>query len=99
MLRNPRLAVSPEDKAGESVETAVYAAARRRKDGRQPTRASRRLTRRLRCGGFVRRFVGNPGLGKGRHAGMARKRRAQDQEGRRRAGGFAEPHVEVKERL
>jgi len=46
---------------------------------------------------FVR--AGDPGLGEGGHPGMAGERRAQQEDGNAGAGGFAEPHVEIEQRV
>ena len=59
----------------------------------------RRLARGFRLGALIGRLVGDAGLGERCHAGVAGERRAQDQQRRRRAGRFAEPHVEIEKRL
>lgn len=42
---------------------------------------------------------GDAGLGEGSHSGMTGERRAQQQNGDTGAGGFAEPHVEIEQRV
>ncbi len=57
------------------------------------------LPRRFRRRRLIRRLVGDAGLGEGRHAGVAGERGAQDEHRQGGAGGFAEPHVEIDQRL
>jgi hypothetical protein len=53
----------------------------------------------LRFGGPVARFIRHTGLRERRHAGVARKRAAHDLDRERGARSFAEPHVEVEQRI
>ncbi len=43
--------------------------------------------------------AGDAGLGEGGHSGMTGEGRAQQQYGDAGAGGFAEPHVEIEQRV
>src|SRR5262245_865064 len=44
-------------------------------------------------------LVADTGLGEGRHAGMTERRRAHDRNGECCAGGFAQAHAEIEQRL
>jgi hypothetical protein len=53
----------------------------------------------LRLRALIGRLVGDSRFGEGRHAGVAGERGAENQQRRGGAGGFAEPHVEIEQRL